>query len=152
MPDLREDRCTHVEKHNLDHNNVYNCRYKNKKDCVDNTLNQPETCFWTTPILHWKETECKNSDFAGLQLFKLEDDKLAKKDWCLSKCVHTKGCNQFEHKADSGTGGSCRLYKSVTFDERCTNKTSKGWTMYTRAGYRYPDETLSKCTHRDLYN
>ena len=24
--------------------------------------------------------------------------------------------------------------------------------MYTRAGYMFPDETLSKCTHRDLQN
>jgi hypothetical protein len=24
--------------------------------------------------------------------------------------------------------------------------------MYTRAGYTFPDETLSKCTHRDLFN
>ena len=24
--------------------------------------------------------------------------------------------------------------------------------MYTRTGYKFPDETISKCTHRDLFN
>ena len=52
------------------------------------------------------------------------------------------------------TSKVCNLYKAVTFDERCKRKSpgAAGWQMYTRAGYKFPDETLSKCTHRDLFN
>ena len=59
-PDLRADRCTHLETHSAVHENVFNCRYKNKKDCADNTLKEPHSCFWTTPHIHWADSECLN--------------------------------------------------------------------------------------------
>jgi hypothetical protein len=85
-------------------------------------------CFWTTPNLHWKDSECKN--FAsGIQISS-EDHAHHKSNekYCLQKCEETKGCNEFEHKTGP-TKGSCKLYKAVTFDERCTRLTpgSAGW-------------------------
>jgi hypothetical protein len=38
-PDLTADKCTHLEQHSSNHNMVFDCRYKNKKDCADMTLN-----------------------------------------------------------------------------------------------------------------
>ena len=57
-PDLRPDRCTHREEHSGNHKIVFDCRYKNRKDCADYSLKNPNTCFWTTPIPHWPESEC----------------------------------------------------------------------------------------------
>jgi hypothetical protein len=74
----------------------------------------------------------------------------------LEECVHRceeekyKTCKEMAYNAETKV---CNLYKAVTFDERCMRKAEQtGWKMYTRAGYRFPDETLSKCTHRDLFN
>ena len=59
-PDLSADRCTHLETHSAVHEKVFNCRYKNKKDCADNTLKEAHSCFWTTPHPHWEDSECLN--------------------------------------------------------------------------------------------
>lgn len=59
-PDLQPDRCTHIETKSEESDEVFNCRYKNRKDCSDNTLKNPHTCFWTTPHTHWTTSECLN--------------------------------------------------------------------------------------------
>ena len=71
---------------------------------------------------------------------------------CNQKCEETTDCKEFEYNSNTK---SCIGFKAVTFDERCTRldpPTTAGSSMYTVAGYRFPDETLSKCTHRDLFN
>ena len=57
---MTADKCTHIESKSEESEAVFNCRYKNKKDCADNTLKQPHTCYWTTPHTHWVNSECLN--------------------------------------------------------------------------------------------
>jgi hypothetical protein len=81
--------------------------------------------------------------------------KTVTKEECLHECQKNPRCNEFEFiPGQHTTMFNCRLFKAVTFDERCAKvaNTLTNGMMYTRAGYMFPDETVSKCTHRDLFN
>ena len=96
------------------------------------TLNQPGTCFWTTPNLHWENTSCQNEADMLLQDCKMRDSdgseltgqackyKTITKEECLHHCQQNSKCNEFEFVPNQHTTSfNCKLFKAVTFDERC---------------------------------
>ena len=103
---------------------MFKCRYLNKKDCADITLKEPHTCFWTTPNLHWKDSECLN----GKDMLVDSQTGIQTLQECVHRCEEEKysTCKEMAYNSVSKT---CNLYKAVTFDERCTRKSPgvAGW-------------------------